>query len=498
MPVKPIRPGTVIGFTGEAIPVVLPSLAGTVLVPIIHDWGPEGLPPSNNLPFTPGLGDLAEFDILYGSSDTAGRRAALMAFKGQGTESGGAGNVIPYRLVGAAGAFATVAITNTTPATALTLTAKYKGTRGNRLSYQTLDDPRNAANDILRLFLDGVKQEEYVYANGDINGLRDQINVSSKLVTAVANVNAVALTVSNPVTNPALAGGNDGTSNIVAGTWTTMMAAVEFERFSIIAPYDLTDPTIRASLVAWIQGLAAANRPVTLIVGGDAADTITTSISRASAINDPHVITIGIGTYYDTQLARVLSTSELAPRVAGVLAARGESKALTFAKLAGLQAGKNGATGAPDGSQIESAIQNGVTVFSRAIAPDAELHVEMGKTTFTTRNNVALPYDVFSDPRLVRIMDLYVRRMKEWGDEELIGEGPVNEDARTTLYGQARKEQDRLLEAGLILPEDLTSIPPVQAPFVNVIKTNDDTLPYQFGWQFARTTNYVLGDGRVR
>jgi hypothetical protein len=106
---------------------------------------------------------------------------------------------------------------------------------------------------------------------------------------------------------------------------------------------------------------------------------------------------------------------------------------------------------------------------------------------------------VFSDPRLVRIMDAYKRNMKQWGDDTIIGNVPVGPDARRAVAGQGRVLQEDLLRRGLILTKAQGAS---EDPFVTAEDPGDpnllDAIPYQFGWQFARTANFVLGEGTVR
>lgn len=483
--VNPVRPGTTIRFIGEVIPAIAPSLADIVAVPITTDWGPL-------VTETGGLksvSSLLQFDATYGNSDTSGRRAVILALNGQGPGAGGgAGTVVVARMATAAAAKATATLTNVTGATpALTLSAKYKGIRGNRISATVADDPSDVARDILRIRLDGVDQERYAYENADIAGLAADINARSTLVTAAVLVTGTALTVTAGVT---LTGGSNGAA--LTGTeYSATLAALEFERFSIIAFENLTDAAIRATVVAWVQGMSDSNRPVMLIVGGAAGETVADALARTVLISDPHVVNVGVGTYHDDLLNLDLSTAQLAPRIAGVLASRGEERSLTFAKVAGLSS--VGTTG-PDGATIEAAILGGVTVLSRSTSPDSLLKIEKGVTTFTNKADAARPIQIFSDARLVRVMDLYVRGMKEWGDEFIIGDTTVNEDTRTTVKGEGRSRQDDLERRGLIIPG---------TGFFNVIDTTGDpvlmdTIPFDFGWLFSRTTNFLYGNGRVR
>lgn len=491
--VKPVRPGTVIKFVGQTVPRVLPSIADIVAVPLVHDWGPiysdaggaDGSAGGFQL-----VSDLQTFDGLFGDSDTEGRRAVMMALDGQGTAGPGAGSVLVARMAAASAALATVTIQNTTPAAALRLDGKYKGARGNLVSYTKGTDPNVAGNDLLRLYLDGADSgERYSYPAADLASLAAQINLSSHLVTATVLVDGVALTNTGAAPGVSLAGGDSGLA-LTAADWTNVLAGLESQRFTILAPYDLTDAPTIASIVAWVQGRSDADQPIEYLSGGDAGDTIATAVARAAAANDPHVLTLGVGTYHDDLVGQDLTTSQLVPRIAGILAARGEDRSLTFAKLPMLHAV---GTSAPPDASIQTAIQNGVTVLSASVSADADLKIEKGLTTWTSTNDPSRPLAIFSDPRLVRIMDLYVRAMKEWGDDNVIGSGAVNQDLRDAVRSKGRALQDDLEARGLVVPG---------TSFINVQNTDNDptlsdSIPYDFGWQFAKTALYVFGNGRI-
>jgi hypothetical protein len=97
-------------------------------------------------------------------------------------------------------------------------------------------------------------------------------------------------------------------------------------------------------------------------------------------------------------------------------------------------------------------------------------------------------------------MDLFIRRMKLWGDENIVGDTTVTDDSRASVRAQGNKELEKLKDEGLILPEDKTAEPPVPAPFIATPLPEVgllDAIPFNFGWQFARTANYIIGNGVV-
>lgn len=478
MTTTPVRAGTRITFGGVIPTRYNPGLAESVGIPIIHDWGPEEdarLITSSD-----------EFDALFGDSDTAGRRAVLDALRGQGitTEGNGAGGVWVFRMVGAAGAKATKALQNTTPATALTLTAKYAGVRGNDLSVTVLLDPRDSNRHILKLFYKGVLQETFTYAKTDIAAAAATINAGSNLVTAVSNVTGTALAV---VSAQAFASGNSGTT-LLSADWVAAMTAFEYKKLSIVAPYDLTDDTIRATFVAWVQTQVAAMRPVFLVVGGAAGETLDTAIARSQAINDPHVINLGVGSFIDdANGGAVVSTSQLAPRIAGVLAARGEEASITFADLADLRL--SGASG-PTNDEVIDALRFGVVVLTQTESDndDVTLHVERGISTYTTDTDLDRPLNIWSEVQMVRGMDIFLREFKKWGDDIVIGKLPVDDRTRNMIRAEGqRRLRDR----------EARSLAQPGSTFFEVVATTTNEIPFNFGWKPIFSVTYLNGNGRI-
>jgi hypothetical protein len=288
--------------------------------------------------------------------------------------------------------------------------------------------------------------------------------------------------------NVQLSGGVNG-DTLTVDEWMTALTAMEYLGFSVIAPYDLTDSAIRASVVSWVKGMDSANRPVMLVMGGAADETVDEAITDATTINDQHVVRLAGGFFQDAVLGASVSTSQLAPRVAGMLASLGDANSLTFKPMGGLTYIGQGFAN----DQIEAAIQNGVTTISVSTNPLAALKIEKGLTTFVTPDDPTRPLDFFSDPRLVRLVDLFIRRMKEWGDNTMIGNVPVNDDSRTALRARASAEIEELENRGLIIPgTDFLDVPVPDDPDLL------DSLIYEFGFQCARTALYIFGFGSVR
>lgn len=486
MVAKPIIPQTRIRFIGEGRPQIPASIGETVAIMLTHDWGPMAA----ELAKPEVIDEFESWTDRYGDSDTDGRTAVAGAFAGQGIRgANGAGAVIPIRM-GTGAARAGVTLQNTGAADGVRIDAKWAGTRGNDLSLQIDADPSNAANDRLRIRFRGAVVETVVYPRTNLQQLVDALNVRD-----AGNITAALL---GPAGTPLaltagtnLVGGTNGAA-LTGADYLAALDALEFQPFTLLAAANLSDDAVQASILSWVRQQDEANRPVMYVAGGAAGESIATAVARSTALADPHVVNVGVGTYHDDLLGKDVSTAQLAPRFAGILAARGESRALTGAEVGGLHA--IGASGAST-ADAETAIARGVTVLIRTDSDEADLRVAMGLTTFTSEVDPDRPREIFSEPRFIRIMDLFVRRMKQWGDKKIIGNVPVNGDTRDAVRTEGGRLIDDLLRRGLLLTKAEGAD---EDPFIRTPVTTDDTLPFEFGWQFAYTANFLLGEGRVR
>lgn len=433
-------------FNNIATVPVAPSPGATVAIPFTHDWGP--------FKEAKLVGSWAEFQALFGYSDTTpGYLAVKQAFIGEGLPGrGGAGGVLCYRFGGSAAAKATKALQNTTPATALTLSAKYNGTRANALRVTTRDNAANAANTDLVL-LDGTTVlETYTFADANITEAAAQINARSAWVTAVANISGVALALVSAV---ALTGGNDG-STLTNEDWTKMFDQIALERFAVFAPYDLTTVETVAALKTWLRDQNDnKNKRFMAVIGGLVGESLATANTRSNAQSDPEIISIGVGTYRDASLGAggisiELSTSQLAPRIAGILAAKGEYAALTYARLAGLSI----ITG-PTDSEIASAYDNGTLVLARDDNSEAPTHIKVGHSTWAevdAETEPLKPYKIYREPKYVRTMHGVQTDLGTYFRTEILGRRPVNDDTRDAVVSEAKRLLDERQKLGVIQP----------------------------------------------
>jgi hypothetical protein len=442
---RPKRPGAYFNFTAREAEPILVNTLGTVAIPFTHTWGPSETVVE--------LGSFGDFLAVFGQGGTTppayteGYKAVVQAFQGEGLPGrGGAGAVLAYRMTGSGAAKASKTLQNTTPAAALTLTAKYEGTYGHNITLQVQDNAQSSANNDLIVRVEGVEVERFTYADTNITALAADINANSDWVVASGVTSGTALAIVGPT---ALTGGNDG-ATVAAQDYTDFMAAIEPFRFSLLAPANLNDSSILTSLVSWAQTANSRGKRFMTVVGGGSdgtPDTVSAAVTRSAAINDPNFVNLGGGVYTDARLG-TLHPSTLAPRIAGILARRGERESLTFARLAGVSI----STGVTE-SQILSAIDSGVVTFARDSHPDAPVRVEKGLTTFTDKADANRPFNVYSVPKFVRTMHAIEVELTEFAEMNVIGRLPVNDATRAYIVGatQARlaaREADGVIQAG--------------------------------------------------
>lgn len=474
----PSRPGVYVRYAQAGEPVIAAQTGSIVALPITHDWGP--------FKEATLIGSYSDFLAKYGRTNTLGARAVRQAFVGEDIPGkAGAGAVLVYRTGATAAAKATRTVSNTTPAVALTLTAKYQGAKGNDLRVTTQDYAADSTKTEL-ILLDGtVEVERYLFADTDITALAVDINANSDYVTAVANITGVALGV---VAASAFASGDNG-DTLLASDWTAVLTALSAERFGVFAPADLTDSAIIASLKSWVQTENAAGRRFTAVIGGAAGETATTANTRSTTQNDPNIVNVGVGSIIDDRLLDAngnvvtLSTAQLAPRVAGIIAQRGESKSITFARLGGTRL-----VGGPTSSEIDRAFESGTVVFSRDVNPEAPVRIEKGITTYTTKTDKARPYAIFSQIKYVRTMQGIANELVEAGEfPGGLGELPVNATTRSHFVGLVQERLQARQDNAIVQPGWTVKIANDPPP-----SDNDDFVALSVGVRFARPTEKVF------
>jgi hypothetical protein len=466
------------------------NTTGVVAIPFTHNWGP-----ANQIVE---LFSFSEFLTTYGGGLTSGYTQAYtairQAFDGEAIPGrGGASAILAYRIVGSSGAKASLVLTNTTPATALTLSAAYPGSWANtNLSVIVQPTPANPTVTVdIDVYVQGVLAETWTFPKTTMATGAALINASSNWITAVVGTDGIAL--SSVSTQTYLTGGNDGATTAGAD-WTTMMAAFQAQAFTAFAPADLagsaytgplTPTTLLASLVAWggmgSGGLNAIGHRATLVVGGASGEAASVATSRSATIADPNFINLGVGTYSDSLLG-TLSPSQLAPRLAGIIAARGDSQGLTFARLARLSI-----TTPPQYSDILTGIQTGFMTIGQDSNPISPVRFEKGVTTYITTTNPAMPVAVFGNTKFMLTMQQIERDITEWAQSNVIGVMTVNAATISYVINYVSQYLGGLASSNVIQPGFTVTQAALPVP-----TSTSNFIALQYQVQFGRDVEQVL------
>lgn len=420
---------------------------GTVAVPATGTWGPINTP----VP----LASLSDAYAVFGKDDTPLLRAIKDAFLGYGWGGyGGAGTVVAIRQAVNTAAKASWTLQNTTPANALTLTARYPGTRANALRVTV--QVATAGGKELLITENGNVVERFALPATDVTALAAEITAKSKWVTATSTITGVTLNNVSAIA-PTVAG-TDG-ATLTGTEWTTTMAQLDRVDWDVLAPYGLTDSTIRASLRAWRLDRVSRGLQGVIFVGGGAAESLATAQSRSTALNDPGFVNLGAADLVRTDEGnRAVTTSELVARVAGVRAWNGETNADLFVRLAGVEiTATNGASATDEAA----AITTGVVVFSRDTHAEAPVFIREAVTTYVddtaspidARGVKTKPVAIYKDPRLVAIQQ-GVDKEVAFGARNggMLGKVTNTDKGREQLLSLVRSALEKREAAGIIKP----------------------------------------------
>lgn len=338
----PQRAGVFVNVESVPTPREAVDVGGIVGLVVQADWGP--------LETITTVESEAQAEALFGTGQTA-LFAISQALEGEGVVGrSGAAQVLAYRMAAASAAKAAITLDNTGAADALTLTAKYEGTRGNsfRVTVQTNAD--TVTKDLL-LYEGTTLRESYLaYPATDLAALAADINDRSTLITATVVLDGTALA---NVTTQAFTGGDSGTTILTADHTAAMAAFEATSGFTVFAVDNLTDSTLRGTYRDWTIRLNQEGRTFHTVFGGAASESISTANTRSAALDSPYVVNLWGDLRIDDT---TYSSAQMAPRVAGIIAAAGVQRSVTFARIADAVM-----AAPPSASQVELAVR-GYTV----------------------------------------------------------------------------------------------------------------------------------------
>lgn len=457
----PVLPGVYTHYS--AVPgTALPSGAGgLVAIPLTHNWGP-----ANTLTF---LGSFGNWESLFGTDESQGRRAVYDAFRGEGVEGrGGASGVYVVRMASSSAAKAVVKLNNPAKANAVTIKGRYPGTRGNRL--QIIASAVVAGKQTITV-LDGTAElESFSVIIAEENALKllvAAINAVSPWVEA--ELVAEGATGIEPGTT-ALASGADG-ATLTGEDWTNGVNRLNDVDFALVAPYDLPwtagEPgaSVRATvnlLKAWRLAQAEAGHRFTLVVGGALEEDPATAVQRALEMADPGIITVGGPGVLDETFGK-LSSSQLAARIAGIRAQRGETQAAHFARLGGTLPLAKSSGAMPTLTEIVTMVEAGVMCLQRDRYAAAPTRIVKDVNTWApkprTPQETERPRRVYGQPKKIQSMQQFANECEQELERTMIGKSTVNNSTRQAAAAFVLKKGGEREKSGAFQSKGITVKP---------------------------------------
>lgn len=312
------RPGTYINFQSVRQETLGGSERGTVIIPLgTTDWGPAG----EMLTITPEAPDANFVKLGYSIYDNDANGNMLM---------------IREALKGCSKVIAYICTEGSTAATGtgggVTGTAKYKGTRGNKLKFVITANTGGGFD--VDIFLDTTKVEEFIGVTA-YTGLAGSQWITFTEASAGADMAATS--------GVTLTGGTNGTTS--ATEVTAFLTACEGENWDTMA-FPFTDASLKAAVLAKIQYLR--NNVGRLV-----------QATAPSYVADYEGI-INVTNSYGLDDGTELTTAQATAYVAGVTAGADASTSNTYKIVAGAVKVVNPKSQAA----AETAIDNGEFFFS--------------------------------------------------------------------------------------------------------------------------------------
>jgi len=423
-------------FRAAAAAAIQPGVRGVLAIPVKAHWGPVG-------EFVT-VTDEAEAIAAY-SSDTSSGATAYTALRL--ALLGGARRVLAYRLADGGEAAATITLKDTSenPVNVLKLDAVYPGARGNSFNVTVQTNPVDNGKQDLRLYEGTTLLRTFTFASGSINAAVAAVNGDGGNIWIRAEKMDSGNGVLAPVTSASLSGGDSGIDGLSNSDYIHALAAFETQHFDAFALDGISDSSLQASVVSWIDRIRSEGKGVIAVLGGSASDdtamdAVNKAVSRSAGFDHEGVVNVGTG----AKLGGIsYCSAQLAAYVAGLIAGQSLNASATYAPTPFEDVTRRWTR-----AEQEQAVRSGVFLLVHDGRQVKALRgVNSLQTPKTGQNNA------WKKIRTIRVMDSINGDLQRTAEQNYIGKVNNTEEGRLALIGACKQYLQTLAQAGVIEAE---------------------------------------------
>jgi len=426
---RPVLPGLYMNFQAAAASAIQPGNRGTVVVLVKGNWGPVG-------EFVE-IGSETAISTHFSADSENGATAYNSLYLAL---LGGPKKLLAYRLADNTAKAASVNLSADDKAV-LKLDAKYTGTRGNGFTVTVQPSITDSTRKELRLYEGTRLLRTYTSADGTAKSFADLMNTDENNLYVSASVIGDG-GIPSDAAGIAFAGGSSGNAGLLNADYIAAQAALESEEFDVVALDFAADSALLQSFSAWIKRVRSEGKRVTMVIGGSAADDVSskaaaTAAARSLALNFEGIINVGTGVRIGTT---DYSSAQTSAYVAGLIAGQRLNESTTYHVTP-----FDDVTRRWTRSEQEQAVKNGVFIF---------FHDGRQVKALRGINSLVIPgagqNNAWKKIRSIRVMDAINSDLQRAAEDSYIGKVNNTEEGRLALIGAMKEYLTLLAQSSVI------------------------------------------------
>ena len=350
--------------------------------------------------------------------------------------AGGAKTVVACR-VGTGGTEATVSLKDTaeTPANAVTITAKYPGTKSFTVSVRTKLSDSSMKECVIYTGTAEFEKVEFAAGAGEASALVAAFTSSSNFTASVITGKESAIIAA--VSQAAFTAGTNPTTT--TSSYSDAFSKVEAYKFNVIC-VDTEDTAVHALLQSFVNRIADAGSNTIGVIAEAHSTALDTRMDHAAAFNDEKMVYV-LNAYVNEQ-GTDIDGYQTAAKIAGMISAVSSASSLTHTVVKGFSELKEALTN----TQITAAEKKGCLVLSANT--EGQVWIDSAINTLVTP---AANQDAgWKKIRRVKTRFELIERVGITTDN-LVGKVDNDSNGRSTVISQIQAIGDAMVEEGKLI-----------------------------------------------